>query len=108
MSLKAVDLQVMLPRIHEVGRMQQTQQLQEQAQQQSFATYLTREAETVQKTVQNLSQMQEGMIKEKEEEKGRSSPKKEGQKSGKKEMEAEEHFKGPQTMDIGQKVDFKV
>lgn len=43
MTLKAVDLQVILPKIQDVGRIQQVQQSNEQAQQHSFAAQLLRE-----------------------------------------------------------------
>ena len=48
MTLKAVDLQVILPKIQDVGRIQQVQQSNEQAQQHSFAAQLLREKEIAQ------------------------------------------------------------
>ncbi len=69
MTLKALDLQVMLPRTQDVGRIQQVQQSNEQTQQQSFAAQLLKEAEIAQRSVQNLPEAREGRIREREKEK---------------------------------------
>lgn len=70
MTLRSVDLQVMLPKTQDVGRIQQVQQFNEQAQQLSFAAQLLREKEIAQRSVQNLPESKEGRIREKEEKSG--------------------------------------
>lgn len=63
MTLKALDLQVLFPKTQEVGRIQQIQQRNEQAQQQGFAAQLLQESEIAQKSVQHLPKAQEGTIR---------------------------------------------
>jgi len=70
MTLKAVDLQVILPKTQDVGRIQQVHQSNEQAQQHSFAAQLLREKEIAQRSVQSLPESKEGRIREKEEKSG--------------------------------------
>lgn len=80
MTLKSVDLQVLLPKAQEVGRIQHVQQVNEQVQQQSFAAHLLQEAEMAQKMVQNLPQAREGKIKGKAREDKQTFKRKRGQK----------------------------
>lgn len=61
---QAIDMQVLIPRTQDVGRIQHIQQTNEQSQQQNFAARLLQESENAQKTVQNLPQTKEGKIKE--------------------------------------------
>jgi hypothetical protein len=64
MTLKALDLQVLLPKTQEVGRIQQIQQKNEYVQQQGFAAQFMQESEIAQRSVQHLSKTREGIIKE--------------------------------------------
>ncbi|HAA90270.1 MAG: Uncharacterized protein XD63_0029 [Thermoanaerobacterales bacterium 50_218] len=109
MTLRSVDLQVLLPRVQEAGRIQQIHQANEQTQQQSFAAHLLREAEVAQRSVQNLPQAREGMIKERERREGRSSQS--GQREKKSPKKEKEGFGNSGDFDncqLGQNIDFKI
>ncbi len=64
MSLRAVDLQVILPRAQEVSRIQHVQQAGEQGQQQALAAAFQQAAEAARATVQQLPEPREARIKE--------------------------------------------
>ena len=111
MTIKALDLQVMLPRTQEVGRIQQVEQSNEQAQQQSFAAQLSREAELAQRSVQNLPQTREGRIKERErgnEGSNADSQKESGQETSPDKENRPEQSKGNATLVAGRLIDLKI
>lgn len=60
MSVKSLDLQITLPRLQDVGRIQHVQQFNEHVQQQSFALSLAKESEISQRTVKDSPQAKEG------------------------------------------------
>ncbi len=109
MTLRSVDLQVLLPRVQEAGRIQQIHQTNEQTQQQSFAAHLLREAEVAQRSVQNLPQAREGMIKERERQESRSSQSGSKEKeSPKEEKEAFEKSSDFDKCQLGHRIDLKI
>ena len=105
MTLKAVDLQVILPNIQDVGRIQQVQQSNEQAQQHSFAAQLLREKEIAQRFNSNSPESKEGRIREKEE-----SPvqKNFGQKDAQSGAHHSEQNQEMQTVAPGPLIDLKI
>ncbi len=111
MTLKSLDLQVLLPKAQEIGRIQHVQQANEQNQQQGFAAHLLQESEIAQKTVQNLSQSREGKIQERTRENKQFSRK----QSEKEDRHRQEKEPAPaETQDfakgspLGQVVDLKI
>ncbi|MDH7576733.1 MAG: hypothetical protein QHH75_02700 [Bacillota bacterium] len=112
MTLKSLDLQVLLPRVQEVGRIQHVQQINEQNQQLNFAAHLLKESEATQQTVQNLSQSREGRIKERTREDRQSLTEKKGQKKGtpqeKKEPAPGKTQEFLTNLPLGQVVDLKI
>ncbi|ADG82363.1 hypothetical protein [Thermincola potens] len=72
MSLRPVDMQVLIPKIDEVAKSHQIQNQHEEFQQQQFAAQLQKQAELQQKQVTNSPKSEGGKIKkEKEKEKYR-------------------------------------
>ncbi len=111
MTLKSLDLQVLLPRTQEVGRIQHVQQINEQNQQLSFAAHLLHESESIQKTVQHLSQPQEARIKERTRDERRSSARQKNEKKGaphEKQPVPEEKQELIGSLLLGQIVDLKI
>ncbi|MDR9757551.1 MAG: hypothetical protein ACN4A7_00760 [Thermacetogeniaceae bacterium] len=106
MTLKAVDLQVILPKIQDVGRIQQVQQSNEQAQQHSFAAQLLREKEIAQRSVQNSPESKEGRIREKEEKSG--TKKNFGQKDAQSGAHHSEQNQEMPTVAPGHLIDLKI
>ena len=62
MSMRVPDLQVVVSRTQEVGRIQQSQQMNESAQQQSFAEGLIKQAAIESQTVQMLPEAEQSKI----------------------------------------------
>ncbi len=62
MSVKGTDLQTLIWRAPEAGKVQQAQKAGESAQQQDFALSLTKQAELAGNTVQNLPKTEQGKI----------------------------------------------
>ena len=62
MSLRVSDLQVLMLKSQEVGKIQQAQQVNESAQQQSFAEGLIRQSEIARQTVQTLPEAEQDKI----------------------------------------------
>lgn len=110
MTIKALDLQVIFPRTQEVGRIQQVQQSNEQAQQQSFAAQLLQEAEIAQRSVQNLPQPREGGIREREEreKEGSGSQKESRQETSQDRKRSLEQDKGMSNFHPGHFIDLKI
>lgn len=111
MTVKALDLQVILPKIQEVGKIQQVQQNSEQAQQQIFAAQLLRDAEIAQRSVQNLPQPKEGRIREREKEKewSDSSSQKESRRETLQDREQNlDRGHGKANFPLGQFIDLKI
>lgn len=63
MTLKALDLQVLFPKIQEVGRIQQVLQGNELVQQQGFAAHFLQYTEAAQRKIQYIPQAREGVIR---------------------------------------------
>lgn len=63
---QSVELQIILPRTHEISRIQHVNQRSEQIQQQCFAEHLANESQRAQRSVQNSPDAREARIKEKE------------------------------------------
>ncbi len=70
MSIKMVDMQVLIPKVQEVARTQQIQQQGSNNQQASTANQLVREAEQRQNSVQETPRNEEGKIREREGDQG--------------------------------------
>jgi hypothetical protein len=83
MTLKALDLQVLFPKIQEVGRIQQVLQGNELAQQQSFAAHFLQYAEAAQRKIQHTPQAREGLIRGRKR-KGDSPAQESGQRAARK------------------------
>ncbi len=62
MSLRVSDLQVIMLKSEDVGKIQQAQQVNESAQQQSFAEGLLRQSDVARQTVQTLPEAEQGKI----------------------------------------------
>ena len=62
MSLRVTDLQVLMSRAEDVGKIQQVQQGNESARQQSFAEGLTRKSEAQRQTVQTTPETGQSKI----------------------------------------------
>lgn len=76
MSVKGPDLQTLIWRAPEAGKIQQTQKAGESAQQQNFAVSLTKQAELAGNTVQNLPKSEQGKVNSDESKKENSEPSK--------------------------------
>lgn len=66
MSLRNIDLQVLIPRLQEVGRVQQVQQQQGQEQQQQFAAQFRQAAELMQNKIKESPHSEKGEVQERE------------------------------------------
>lgn len=66
MSIRNVDLQVMLPKLQEVGRVQQIQLQQNQEQQQQFAAQFKHAADLQQSKVLESPKNEKGEVRERE------------------------------------------
>ncbi|MGD0621777.1 MAG: hypothetical protein ABSA82_04845 [Thermacetogeniaceae bacterium] len=62
MSLRVSDLQVLMLRSQDVGKIQQVQQGNESAQQQGFADGLVRQSEIARQTVQTMPETEQGKV----------------------------------------------
>jgi hypothetical protein len=62
MSMKVSDLQVLMLRSQDVGKIQHTQKMSESVQQQTFADGLVRQSEVARQTVQTLPRAEQGKI----------------------------------------------
>ncbi|MGD0152361.1 MAG: hypothetical protein ABSC17_01160 [Thermacetogeniaceae bacterium] len=62
MSVKGTDLQTLIWRAPEAGKIQQAQKTGESAQQQNFAVSLTKQAELAGSAVQNLPKPEQGKV----------------------------------------------
>lgn len=106
MTLKAIDLQVIFPKVQDVGKIQQVQQSSELAQQQSFAAQLLRETEIAQRSVQSSPECKDGRIREKEE---KSRKKKNyGQKSARSRAHHSKQNQEITSFTPGQLIDLKI
>lgn len=62
MSLRSIDLQVLLPQVSEVNKNQPIQNQQSHTQQQQFAAQLEKQTETQRQQVQSSNKSEEGKI----------------------------------------------
>ncbi|MDH7479977.1 MAG: hypothetical protein QHH02_08205 [Syntrophomonadaceae bacterium] len=105
MSMRNVDLQVLIPRLQEVGRVQQVQQQQGQEQQQQFAAQFRQAAELLQNKIKESPRSEKGEVRERET--SRRGARHEGQPQQEPQQEAEDTrpAKDPQ---LGGLIDIKV
>lgn len=103
MPIRPVDMQVLLPKVNEVSRIQQIQNQNEQNSQQQFASQLQKEATKQETQVQHSNKSQGGKVNKDSGNKS-SSEEKEKKKKQKNEQESE-IIKDPK---LGNKLDIKI
>ena len=108
MSIKMVDLQVLIPKVQEVAKTQQIQQQGSDNQQASTASQLAREAKLLQSSVQETPRSEEGKIREREEEQNKKREKEGGKGAKPQENAGEEERELSLDPRLGKKIDIMV
>lgn len=106
MTVRPIDMQILLPKVPEVGRTQQIQNNHEQSQAQQFASELNKQAKHAENQVQNSKEAEGKSVSQ---DKGNSSSGKElSQHGGQKEKEDLAEIELPHDPTKGNRLDIKV
>ncbi|NPV25949.1 MAG: hypothetical protein HPY81_00555 [Firmicutes bacterium] len=105
MSIRSLDLQVLLPHTQEVSRTQRIQQQGPEQQQQEFAAQLEQQVERQQGAVRSTPKGEQALIHERETSTGRGAARQQRKSSKKKEDDLLESLTEPS---LGQVIDIKV
>jgi hypothetical protein len=96
LTVRSVDMQVLLPKIQEIGKNQQVQNQQDQSQQQQFAAQMQKQAELQKHRVQNSPKSEGHKIDVESEKKGHQQKKRHSDEDKKQEhVEGETGVKDP-------------
>lgn len=74
MTIRSVDMQVLVQKVGEVTKLQQTEKTDQQVRQQAFLEQIAQQTEQTSKTVNQTPASEAALIREKQEEKKKKSP----------------------------------
>jgi hypothetical protein len=105
MTIRSIDMQVLVQKVGEVARIQQAEKTGEQVKQQSFLEQIAQQTETVSKTVNQTPASESSLIREKQSDRKKKSLDK--KKARQNESEDDETVNWPHDPDRGSNLDVR-